>query len=382
MIITNANVRAASAGSYEKNVSHSTKLVDLNGNSVGTLGISFASNTKRDYLEVSEDNAKNGANSGSAYEKGRKDDSVSAQKNEKLNPSGNNETLKIATPIELKGELIMQMLSALTGGRFRASSIILALSANLRGSDSDFSLQNAAGRFSSIRSGGSGSGGLSIVREEAMYESENVSYSANGRVNTADGKTIDFSVNMNMSRSTETFLRQTVGFMPQVQTGKKVDPLVINYGGNAASLTDEKFEFDLDVDGKLDNISFAGMGSGFLALDKNNDGKVNDGNELFGPQNGDGFAELRKYDSDSNGWIDEADDVYSKLKIWSRDKDGNEILFSLKELDVGAIYLDESKTEFEMYDERGNAQGNMRSTSFFLKDSGGGGTISHFDLLA
>lgn len=56
-------------------------------------------------------------------------------------------------------------------------------------------------------------------------------------------------------------------------------------------------------------------GSGFLALDRNQNGVVDDGSELFGTQSGDGFAHLALYDQDSNGWIDANDPVFDKLRI-------------------------------------------------------------------
>lgn len=46
------------------------------------------------------------------------------------------------------------------------------------------------------------------------------------------------------------------------------DPLVFNFEGNTADITDQKFMFDLDCDGKEEEISSLGKGSGFLALDK------------------------------------------------------------------------------------------------------------------
>lgn len=98
-----------------------------------------------------------------------------------------------------------------------------------------------------------------------------------------------------------------------------IDPLVINYGSASASVTRVKYEFDIDADGTLDQISFAGPGSEFLALDLNNDGIINDGRELFGPNSGDGFSDLAEYDLDKNGWIDENDAIYEKLRIWTKD---------------------------------------------------------------
>lgn len=63
-------------------------------------------------------------------------------------------------------------------------------------------------------------------------------------------------------------------------------------------MTDQKFYFDLDADGTADRISMLKSGSGFLALDKNGNGKIDDGSELFGTQSGDGFADLEEYDID------------------------------------------------------------------------------------
>ena len=57
---------------------------------------------------------------------------------------------------------------------------------------------------------------------------------------------------------------------------------MINLNTDAANVTDQKFYFDLDADGELDEISTLASGSGFLALDKNGDGIINDGSELFG----------------------------------------------------------------------------------------------------
>ena len=75
----------------------------------------------------------------------------------------------------------------------------------------------------------------------------------------------------------------------------------------------------------------------FLALDKNGDGRMNDGSELFGTASGDGFKDLAAYDEDGNGWIDENDSIYSQLKIWTKDENGKDHLIDLKDADVGAI---------------------------------------------
>ena len=143
---------------------------------------------------------------------------------------------------------------------------------------------------------------------------------------------------------------------------------------------DQTFKFDLDADGKEDEISMLGKDSGFLALDKDGNGKIDDGSELFGTKSGDGFGELREYDSDGNGWIDENDEIFSKLKVWCKDENGNDVLMDLKEADIGAIYLGEQQTEFSLGGEDGYRDGVIRSTGVFLRESGDAGTIQHVDL--
>jgi len=216
---------------------------------------------------------------------------------------------------------------------------------------------------------------ISGLRAEGFYyESETVSYQANGVVHTADGRTITVDISMNMSREFVSYM----GISADVS--RLVDPLVINYGGTAASLMGEKFLFDLTMDGNMDSLSLLGEGSGFLAIDRNGDGKINDGSELFGPSTGCGFSELRKYDTDGNGWIDENDEIFDKLVVWSRDKDGKDIIYTLRELGIGAIFLGDISTDFAFKSESNETLGVMRSTSFFIKQCGGVGTLSHIDL--
>jgi len=271
-----------------------------------------------------------------------------------------------ATPEELKLRLIELMLEMMTGKKARMRMHpqveIEGRSKNnmLDFAGSEPARQQVVDKFS---------------LEHFYYESERLSYTAQGVVNTADGKTINLDINMFMSR-------QFVSYMNiNIETIKPVDPLVINYGGTAASLLGESFMFDLDMDGIPDKLALLGEGRGYLALDKNGDGIINDGGELFGPSTGCGFSELRQYDEDGNNWIDEADAIFSKLVVWSRDKDGNDQMFTLKELGIGAIYLGDVDTEFSFKDGSNQTLGIMRSTSFFLGEYGGGGTISHIDLM-
>lgn len=207
-------------------------------------------------------------------------------------------------------------------------------------------------------------------------ETENTSYTTQGTVKCADGREINFNLNLEMSRSFQEYYEENITF---TQTSM-CDPLVINLNGNIADLSDQTFFFDLDGDGQKDEINRLAAGSGFLALDKNGDGKINDGSELFGTKSGDGFADLAAYDTDHNGFIDEGDEIWDKLKIWVMDENGNEQLYSLAEKGVGAICLQNNATDFAITDENNQAKGMIRSTGVFLYENGNAGTVQHVDM--
>ncbi len=217
--------------------------------------------------------------------------------------------------------------------------------------------------------------GLKIDRQEFYREAESMSFNSSGSVKTADGRTINFNLGFNVSRE---FMRSE---SLSIRAGDAlIDPLVINFNNACASLGDRNYSFDIDCDGKEDNIAFTGMGSGFLALDLNNNNTIDDGSELFGPQSGNGFSELATYDQDRNGWIDESDQIFDRLRIWTLDDEGNKKLMALGQVGVGAIYLGNVGSEFGLKNSANFASGQIRSTGVFLKESGEAGTIQHVDL--
>ncbi len=217
-----------------------------------------------------------------------------------------------------------------------------------------------------------------IYSSEEVYfnETEDTSFSTTGTVRTADGREINFNVDVGMSRQFTGYLKNEM----LINSVQMCDPLVINLDGNVAGLSDQKFYFDLDGDGTQENISMLRSGSGYLALDKNNDGVVNDGKELFGTQNGDGFADLAQYDEDGNGWIDEADSVWSQLKIWVKNENGEDELYSLADKGVGAICLQKASTDFAVKNQENQDLGSIRSTGIFLFEDGQAGTVQHLDV--
>ena len=228
--------------------------------------------------------------------------------------------------------------------------------------------------------GAPAAGGFETYRfSEAYEETETTSFETTGTVVTADGRELDFNLSVGMSRS---FYEETNACIIR-RTNPMIDPLVIHLDGNIDSVSDQTFFFDLDADGTMDEVSSLNAGSGFLALDRNGDGQINDGSELFGALSGDGFAELAAYDLDGNGWIDEADAIYDKLRVWSVDESGKPRLFTLKESDVGAICLASAPTQFSITDEWNNARATVRASGFFLHESSGmAGSVQQIDLAA
>jgi hypothetical protein len=208
-------------------------------------------------------------------------------------------------------------------------------------------------------------------------EEESTTFEGKGTALTEDGRSIDFNLSFSLSSRLTEYAGMSVSSAVNM-----IDPLVINVGNDITHISDQNFFFDLDCDGTEEKISAPGIGSGFLTYDKNGDGKVNDGSELFGVKSGNGFKDLAAYDSDNNNWIDESDDIYDKLKIWLRNEDGTDTLMSLKEADVGAIYLGSAATEFAERNSSLVMAGMLRSSGIFLRESGGVGTIQQLDLAA
>ncbi len=214
-------------------------------------------------------------------------------------------------------------------------------------------------------------------RSTAYTESESMQFTTRGIVRTEDGRESNIDVQLNMSREfyAEQYERITLADALK-------DPLVINYSGTAIELADTSFSFDIDADGTSDQIASLVSGSGFLVLDGNNDGIINDGSELFGALSGAGFSELAACDEDNNGWIDENDSVYDRLKIWVKDENGNDQLFALGEKGVGALCLENIPTRFSLKNEENELLGEVRSTGIFLHEDGSGETIQQIDLVA
>lgn len=208
-----------------------------------------------------------------------------------------------------------------------------------------------------------------ITQTEQLSETESCRFSASGKVCLADGSERQFDIGYALERSEE---------ISRSVSRTLIDPLVLDRAAPGARLSAQSVEFDLDNDGKLEQMRLPDAGSAFLFLDRNHNGRADNGSELFGPETGNGFAELARLDSDRNGWIDSADPAFADLRLWQAGAEA-EAVRRLDEAGIGALSTAFAPTPFELKD-NGETVGQMRSSGVWLGETAGGGVVRQIDV--
>ncbi len=185
----------------------------------------------------------------------------------------------------------------------------------------------ASGRFESDGSVGSASSGEivteasqapageeSLTREELLKRNLEV---AEAFVERVERRQVEVRVNV----------ARTAGQLDVQQVDlKQADPLVLDLEGDGLDLGEagEAATFDVNADGTLDKTGWVRGDDALLVYDRNGNGLLDDGSELFGDQNGasNGFAELSKHDGNRDGRIDAKDSIFKALQLY-RDLNGN-----------------------------------------------------------
>lgn len=270
------------------------------------------------------------------------------------------ELLDLSDEDRAKIELLEKLITALTGKKFKFSRMV-KLNQN-----SEIGRGTASEQQPSF--------GFQFSSSYEVYESEKMSFESKGVIKTEDGREINFQMNLNYSREYYEKSETMIQFGGVMQ-----DPLVLNLDGKGIVFGEDSIKLDINLDGKEDTFRRLASGSGFLALDQNENGIIDDGLELFGPQTGSGFGELAAYDQDQNGWVDENDEIFNSLKIWQVDAQGNSTLLGLKESGVGAIYLGAVNSPYHIK-EGLETIADIKRSSVYLREDGKSLAIHEIDL--
>jgi hypothetical protein len=143
-----------------------------------------------------------------------------------------------------------------------------------------------------------------------------IEFSSRTEINTAADGT---EVSLQKVESARISISFTSVSLSASSQNRKADPIVLDLDGNgikATGIQDGKL-FDINADGKMDLTSFILGKDGLLALDRNRNGKIDNGSELFGDQHGalNGFEELRKLDKNEDGVVDAGDSGFADLGV-------------------------------------------------------------------
>ena len=161
------------------------------------------------------------------------------------------------------------------------------------------------------------------------------------------------------------------------------DPIILDLDGDGTETVQlsSGVYFDLDANGYAEKTGWVKPDDGLLVLDRNGDGIINNGRELFGDQTrlndgtiaSSGFQALAAVDANGDGKIDQNDPVYSQLRVW-RDvnMDGesqpNE-LFTLSEAGISALNIDNNLVNLLGTD------GNIKTRNGSYEMSGNDGSL-------
>lgn len=173
--------------------------------------------------------------------------------------------------------------------------------------------------------------------------------------------------NFSCARCTETLNQEPTDPGPLNRDDPPPSPIVVDLdrGGFRFSDLAGGVRFDIDGDGTAEEISWiaTGSGDGWLALDRDGDGFIGSGVELFGnftPQPATpaphGYRALAVYDGDGDRAITAADAVFGDLRIWiDADHDGVAQPGELSSLGAwGIVAVELEVTESRRRDRHGN----------------------------
>ncbi len=275
------------------------------------------------------------------------------------------DALDIEKSLQMNKELslayqIMRAISKLNDtGLDTTSSAIESFEMNL---SYEFSYQTSQFQLSQLSSGQESS--VSQVFASSLSVNLDLSISL-----SADGDRVSFNMAFDFTRTSFSFQNN------QSQEEKQVDPLILNLSDEDFSFDlSHQVEFDLDADGEVDRFYTPSEQNYLLAIDKNANGMIDNGKELFGDADGadDGFAALRAYDENGDQVIDKRDSIYNQLLLLALSGEGQKIT-SLAEKGVTSIYLTENKSNQQYENDN-----RLASESRYVTEDGRSGRVGDF----
>jgi len=169
---------------------------------------------------------------------------------------------------------------------------------------------------------------------------------------------------------------------------QRIDPLVLDLDGDGIETVSANsgITFDFNGDGLKTGTGWLSGDDGFLVLDRNDNGTIDNGSELFGVDTvksdgtlaKDGFDALRDLDSNGDGVFDAYDLLFEQMRVWQdKNQDGisqADELKSLTELGISSIHLDSNTRNRLDNGNRISATGTVEFTD------GSTGTAANLDL--
>ncbi|MBX9721473.1 MAG: hypothetical protein K2X81_08780, partial [Candidatus Obscuribacterales bacterium] len=165
------------------------------------------------------------------------------------------------------------------------------------------------------------------------------------------------------------------------------DPLILNLHTSTAGATEtvttslaNGVVFDIGATGIPVKTAWVAPSDGLLVLDRNGNGSIDDGTELFGNLTPlvsgglakNGFAALAQYDENADGKIDSSDSVFGQLRILT----GNGQLYTLTQEGISSLSL--SNTNTGVADTNGNVQLQLGS---YTRTDGSVGSMADYNLV-
>jgi Ca2+-binding RTX toxin-like protein len=157
----------------------------------------------------------------------------------------------------------------------------------------------------------------------------------------------------------------------------RTDPLVLDLDGDGVELIARESSnvfFDIDADGARESVGWVSADDGFLVLDRNGNGRIDDVNEMFGTLTQSGFTILSALDSNRDQFISSSDARFGDLRVWrdfnqNGESEANEIV-SLSSLGITSIDL-------RAQDARFTSEGNLITfKSLYTRTNGQTGLIA------